>query len=168
MKPLQKRIILALLISIGLILHVLEGFIPTPFPWMRIGFANIVSLMALYLFGFREALFVTVLRIILASLLQGTLLSPVFYLSFSGGTAAMLMMGVMHRWAGRWFSMIGTSVGGSLVFNVVQVTVAWVVLIQHPEIFGLLPFLLATTPVSGVLTGIAASVLLQRMKNVSI
>jgi heptaprenyl diphosphate synthase len=159
---LQKRIFLALLVSLGLMLHVLEGFIPSPFPWMRLGLANLVSLLALYMFGFREAIFVAVLRILLASLLRGTLLSPIFFLSFGGGVMAVLAMGMMYRWGSRWFSVIGVSVWGALIFNITQVTVAYLVLVRHIEIFSLIPILLFTTPLSGVLTGIAAHVMLRR------
>ena len=61
-----KRITyLSLLIAIAIILGYLETFIPINFgiPGAKLGLANLIGLIALYRFGFRDALIITLLRV---------------------------------------------------------------------------------------------------------
>ena len=162
MKPLQQRILLSLFVSIALILHFLEGYVPTPAPWLKLGAANIVSLLALYLFGIRAALLVTIFRVLLGALLRGTLLGPTFYIAFGSAVSAVLVMGLLRHLAHRWFSVIGISIWGALTFNIAQITIAYYVLIHRVEIFHFLPMMLMFTPFTGLLTGLAAQFIIRR------
>ncbi len=70
---------LALIVALGVALHRIEAFLPLPAPWIKLGLANVMTLVALVFFGFRDALMVTLLRVILGSFLGGTFLSPTFF-----------------------------------------------------------------------------------------
>jgi len=150
------------LVSSGLVLYVLESLVPTPMPWVRLGAANIITIITLYLFGFADAALVTLLRIVLGSLLRGTLFSPVFLLALGSGIAALCCMGLMRRISGRWFSPIGVSIWGALAFNCAQLVIAYAVIVGRPEVFSLLPLLLMVTPLTGFLTGSVAVMALRR------
>jgi len=54
---------MALLISQALVLHYIENFIPPLAPGAKLGLANIISLVALHLYGFREIAGLTLFNI---------------------------------------------------------------------------------------------------------
>jgi heptaprenyl diphosphate synthase len=145
----RNLVLLALLTALAIAVRGLEALIPNPLPWVRIGLANILTLLAILFFGLSAGLLVTILRVVIASVLFGTLLSPPFLLSLSAGMASTLVMGLAHRWGARLFSPIGLSVLGAVTHNAVQLLVAYVVIIRQAHIFYLLPLLL----VIGILTG---------------
>ena len=64
---------LALLAAIAAVLQIAEGLIPRPLPWLRLGLANGVTLLALHRLGFGSACAVTIVRILLGALTLGTL-----------------------------------------------------------------------------------------------
>ena len=59
---------LALLLALATVIHTAEAFLPVTVGWLRFGFANIIGLATLYLYGFKDALVVTLGRIFLGSL----------------------------------------------------------------------------------------------------
>ncbi|MEE2986228.1 MAG: Gx transporter family protein, partial [Nitrospinota bacterium] len=65
--PIQEKKLatMALLVALGVVLHRLEALLPLPSPWIKLGLANIMTLIALVFLGVREAFMVTVLRIVL-------------------------------------------------------------------------------------------------------
>ena len=71
--------IFSLIVALGMFLHRLEILIPRPSPWIKLGLANVMTLVTLIFFGLRDALTVTLLRIILGSIIGGTFLSPTFF-----------------------------------------------------------------------------------------
>ena len=159
----------AALTALAVIIHAVEAMLPGAGPLFKPGLANIVGLAALWLLGFRAALLVTVLRILIGSLILGTFMSPTFLLSASGGLAAMLAMGLMHRFGGRQgiFGPVGVSIVGAIAYICAQFPVAYLVLIQHMGLFYLLPLLLATSLATGVLNGVIAHFMLTRLNLVS-
>lgn len=156
----QKLARLALLLALATVIHTAEGLLPITVLWFRFGFANIVGLATLYLFGFKAALFVTIGRIFLGSLASGLFGSPAFSLSLAGGTCAILAMGLVHRLFGRVFSEIGVSLVGAVAHNLAQLMVAYLLLVRNEGIFLLLPLMLLTAVATGFLNGLAARFLI--------
>lgn len=103
--------------------YVFESFIPVPVPWARIGLSNIVVVIALFAFGFREAMAVALVRIVAGNLLLGILLSPSFVMSLAGGLASLLVMDLARRRAVPPLSVIGASMAGAVANNAVQIYV---------------------------------------------
>jgi heptaprenyl diphosphate synthase len=103
--------------------YVFESFIPMPVPWARVGISNVVVVIALFGFGFREALLVAVVRVVAGNLLMGVLISPSFVLSLAGGLAALVVMGLVRQGAVPPISVVGTSVAGAVANNAVQIYV---------------------------------------------
>jgi heptaprenyl diphosphate synthase len=152
----QKLARLSLLLALATVIHTAESLLPLTFVWFRFGFANIIGLSTLYLFGFRDALFVTLGRVFLGSLASGLFGSPAFLLSLSGSGLAILAMGVAHFAGARLFSEVGISVVGAVAHNVAQLCVAYLLLIRNEGIFLLLPVMLLTALATGILNGLAA------------
>ncbi len=128
-----------LLISIGLILHIVESLIPMSYivPGAKIGLANIASLLGLVIFGFKIGFLILIFRIMLGSVLAGTFLSFNFFMSLSGGGLGFVMMGLAFYLASDHFSLIGISVLGALFHNIGQIMTAMFIISN----FGLLYYL---------------------------
>ena len=152
MKGTRKLALLAMLVSVALVLHVVESLLPIPHiaPGVKLGLANIVSLMTIVIFGVKEALAVVLLRTFLGALLGGV--PSNFFFSSAGGVLSTLVMYAMYRWAGTKFSLVGISVAGAVAHNVGQLFVASLIV----ENFGLyiyLPILMASAIVTGIFIG---------------
>jgi heptaprenyl diphosphate synthase len=109
----KKIVIMALMVALRVILHRLEALLPLPTPWVKLGLANLMTLVALFYLGTREAFIVTLLRVILGSILAGTFLGLAFFLSLAGGLAGTaIMCGIYNRGKGP-FSFVGVSICGA-------------------------------------------------------
>lgn len=133
---------LALLVGLGVVLHRLEALLPLPTPWVKLGLANIMSLIALVFLGFRAALEVTLLRVLLGSVLSGTFLSPTFFLSLAGGLASVCIMGLLYREGRRTFSMVGISVAAAYAHTTAIFICVFFLFIHQSVFFNLLPVFL--------------------------
>jgi heptaprenyl diphosphate synthase len=151
----QRLARLSLLLALATVIHTMESFLPLTFVWLRFGFANIIGLSTLYLFGFQDALFLTVGRVFLGSLASGLFASPAFFLSLSGGIIAILAMGMVQQFGNKRFSEIGVSLIGALAHNLAQLTVAYLLLIRNEGVFLLLPWMLVASLGTGILNGLA-------------
>jgi heptaprenyl diphosphate synthase len=143
----------ALLAAGGIALFVVESYIPTPLPFMKIGLANISSLLALLLEGPAVMLLVVVTRVLVGSLLVGSFLSPAFVIAITAGIAASLAMALVHRVAPTLFSAVGLSLIGSMVHVLTQLAVVGMLIVQTTAVYALLPALLLTGSVGGIIVG---------------
>jgi heptaprenyl diphosphate synthase len=159
----RKLVLLSLLVALAIVLRGMEGLIPNPLPWVRIGFANIMTLLAILLFGLRAGILLTILRVLIASLLFGTFLSPTFLLSFTAGIASTLIMGLCRIYGRRLFSPIGLSALGGFTHNLVQLWVAYLVIIRHGQVFYLFPVLALIGTLTGIFNGWVVTVLYKQL-----
>ena len=143
---------LALLVSIGLVLSIIESSFPPllPIPGAKLGLANIATVVALYAFGPGMAIEVTVLRSILGGLLRGSLVG--LFLSFSGGVVSTVVMIAIYLLLDRYISIVGVSVAGAVTHNITQMAAAFL-LIQHAALFFYLPYLVLISVPTGLFVG---------------
>ncbi|MCP4109706.1 MAG: Gx transporter family protein, partial [Desulfobacteraceae bacterium] len=136
---------IAILVAMSCVLQISESMIPHPIPGLRLGLANMLVLVALVFLGFGSALQIAVFRTILSSFIMGTFMSPTFILSFSGALTSTVVMGILFRlscYHNRYgFSIIGISIAGAFTFNMVQLYLAYILLIKHGGIFVFFPWL---------------------------
>ena len=161
----RRRVFLALFTALAVALHTLEALWPAPAPWFRLGLANILTLVALFLYGGRAAWSVSLGRVAIGSLLLGRLLTPGFWLALGGALPATALMIIAHRLAPRRLGPIGVSVLGAAGHAFGQMVVAWLMLVRHPGLWRIFPVLLLVAVVTGLLTGWAAAVLLERLES---
>jgi len=152
----RKITTLGLFVSVGLVLHYAESFVPGMgvLPGVRIGLANIVTLLAFFHYGAGFSLTVGLLRSLLGSLLGGTITA--FLYSGAGTIGAVLVMLVSRRFFSGSVSLIGWSMLGAFAFNLAQVTVAALVL-ENAYMFMYLPPMAIFSAVSGLCTGLLAT-----------
>lgn len=156
MKSTRKTIFLALMVGCGIMLQIIESFVPVVIfvPGFKIGFANIVSLLTLMLWDIPSMWCVALLRIVLASLMMGTIFSVSFWLSLSGGFLSLIMMTIFKK--AKVFSIYGISVIGACFHSVGQVIMITLIYQQYfMQLF--LPILLALSIVSGLLIAIISN-----------
>lgn len=161
----RRVIFLALLVAMGTALHVVEGMlsIPVPIPGVKLGLANIVTLLAIYLYGFRDGVTVALLRVLLGSLIGGMFLSPGFLLGLTGAVSSSLVMALLLKRTGC-FSMIGISMAGAVAHNIGQLLAASL-LLQSGAVIYYLPVLLLTGIPTGILTGFLLNSLLEHNRS---
>ncbi|MCP4399809.1 MAG: Gx transporter family protein [bacterium] len=163
MKETRKLVLLSLLVALAIVLRGLEGLIPNPLPWVRIGLANIMTLLAILLFGVKAGLLLTVLRVFIASLIFGTFLSPPFFISLPAGLTSTVIMGGACRLLRPWLSPVGISVLGGFTHNLAQLCVAYVLIVKHREIFYLFPLLSLIGILAGLFNGWVAVYLYEHL-----
>jgi len=160
----RRRVFLALFSALAIALHGLEFLLPSPVPWFRLGMANILALLALFLYDARAAWSVNLVRIFVAALFLGTFLSPRFFLSLSGGVLATAAMTVSRRLAGDRLGPVGVSVLGAAGHALGQLLCAWLLLVRHDGLWYLLPVLLLLAIGAGIVNGLVAHYLLDILR----
>lgn len=147
----KKIAVLGVFGAAAILLGYVDSLIPVfvTVPGMKLGLANLAVVLVLYLYGFREALSVQVIRILVTGFLFGNLFSIAF--SMVGGGLSLLMMAGLKKLGG--FSEIGISVAGGVTHNIGQICVAAFV-VENFSIVYYLPVLFVSGTVTGVLIGI--------------
>ena len=160
----NRRIaILSLIVALGVVLHRLEVLIPLPSPWIKLGLANVMSLVTLIFFGLRDAVTVTLLRIMLGSIIGGTFLSPTFFLSLSGGVMSVFVMSWVYFYGKSPFSLVGVSVCAAYTHTLTTVICVYFFWVQQEFIFKLLPVFFMFTLIAGILTGIIGNFIAKKL-----
>ena len=156
---------IALLSAYAIGIHSIEALIPTPIPWLRFGFANIVTLTTLLLYGLKAGLTVTLIRVFVGSLITGTFLGPAFVLSLSGGVSSTLIMWVAKILFGRLLSPIGLSLIGALIHNIVQLFFAYLFFVRRIEaIIFISPLIILFGTMTGAFNGIITSLVIKKIQ----
>jgi heptaprenyl diphosphate synthase len=155
-KQMQKMVLLANLLAIGIVLNIIESLYIhiSPVPGAKIGFANIVTLIVIYLYGPKEAFLLTLLRIFLVSVLIGTFLGPTFYLGLGGAFLSITVMIILSKL--DFFGIVGVSVLGSVFHAIGQVLIGIPVLGSSAIVYWLPVMLLISVP-AGFLTGVIST-----------
>lgn len=151
---------LAMLLAVSIVLSIVEGFIPTgPIPGIKLGLANAVALYILYKDGVVEAIIVSILRVLLAGLLRGTIFQMGFWMSVSGMILSLGMM-ILFKLLLKKFSIIGVSIIGAIFHSVGQILIAMLYL-ETAYVGYYLPILILISVGTGILTGFIAKGLLK-------
>ena len=159
----KKTAFLGVFLALAMICSYIEMLIPFNFgiPGVKLGLTNIVVVLMLYTIGTREAIMVSVLRVLLMGILFGNVMSIVY--SLAGGILSFLVMAILKK-TGQ-LGCISVSVAGGISHNIGQILAAAVV-VNSFSILYYLPVLLIAGVVTGLLIGILAQELIVRLKPV--
>ncbi|MBL8484065.1 MAG: Gx transporter family protein [Rhodocyclaceae bacterium] len=138
-----------------------EAAIPSPLPGIKPGLANIITLVVAVRWGWREAVWVNLLRVLAGSLLLGNFLAPGFFLSLAGSLASLAMLGLTLRLPPRWFGPVTHSVAAAFAHIAGQLLLARLWLVPHDGVFLLAPLFACAALLFGLANGLAAARLLQ-------
>ena len=153
----QKMTTLAFFTTLSLAIFAIESAIPplVPIPGIKLGLANIITLILLAHFTFRDALWVLLARILLSTLLFGQALSLLY--SLAGGIFSLLVMAFVMRLL-RKKTLFLTGAMGGLAHNTGQLLTA-LVITAPPGVLSSLPFLIPGGILTGLFTGLCAGFL---------
>ena len=157
---LKNVIITGLLAAFALVFNIFEGNLPMPLPGIKLGAANVFSLVALVLLGVKEAFAVTLIRVFLAWVMTGNWFA--FLCSLAGGLMSASVMSFIYIKYRDDFSIPWISVAGAWAFNAAQVSVAALIVNDVRVLFYMLPLLAAGTA-AGWSVGWLALVLCRRV-----
>ncbi len=152
---------LAFITAFAMILSFVESRIPTfvAIPGIKVGLANIAVIFTLYKLGVKEAIAISMVRVLLISMLFGSPVSLIY--SISGATLSLLTMILLKKFTP--LTEVTISVTGGVMHNVGQIAAASFMLSTNVVIY-YLPFLLVSGTIAGVVVGIASAILIKRVK----
>lgn len=157
----KKLALMAMLTAASLIVFVIEAQIPAPVPvpGVKLGLANVITLVAMHLLGRREAGLILFVRIAMGSVFAGGVSGFIF--SICGGVLAYAVMCLTVR-AFPLKMLWVVSALGAVAHNIGQL-IAAVAITKTAALLVYAPVLLASGIVTGVFTGLAATYLLIRL-----
>ncbi|MBQ6878066.1 MAG: Gx transporter family protein [Oscillospiraceae bacterium] len=161
----KKVAMLGLTIALAMIMSYIEALVPLSFavPGIKMGLANIVIIFVLYKIGTKEAILVSLIRVILVSLLFSNIMAMAY--SIAGAVLSLSVMWVLKKT--DKFSVVGVSIAGGIMHNVGQIIMA-VILLGTEQIALYLPVLIITGTATGVVIGIVSGLVINRFKNIRI
>lgn len=159
MKNTKRLVLLAMLTAVAMILSYVESLLPSVgIPGVKMGLANIAVIFALFRFGWKAAAALSLVRVVLVSLLFGSVGAMLY--SLAGAVLSLAVMALLRR-TDR-FSTVGVSVAGGVAHNAGQILMAMLIL-QTRQLLGYLPVLAVAGIGGGILTGLAAALLIRRI-----
>ena len=156
MNKTKKLTTCAVLISLALALSYMEKFIPLqmviPLPGIKLGLANIVTLIAIYYLDVKIAYAIVFIRCLMGAIFGGGVSGLMF--SLTGGLISLTVMLLAKKMS--CFSIFGVSVLGAATHNIGQILAA-MLLMQSVYIGAYLPYLLIVALFTGYATGLASA-----------
>ena len=151
----KKTAFYGMFLALALVAGYIEQLIPINLgiPGVKLGLANIVTMLLLYIVGVPAACLISVLRF-----LFGSGFAMVY--SAAGAAMSMLVMALLKKT--KKFSSVGVSVAGGIFHNVGQIIVAMIVL-ETKALAYYLPILILSGLVAGILIGILSGILTKRL-----
>jgi len=156
----KKVALYGLLVALALVLSYVEAQVPAFFvmPGMKLGLTNVVVLIALTRMGYKDALVINILRIVIVGFTFSNTFSMLY--SLAGGMLSWLAMSLLKR-TGR-FGLVGISVAGGVFHNLGQI-IAAAMLVSIGSLLYYLPFLLVSGTAAGVMIGFISAMVVKRL-----
>ncbi len=161
-KQQNKAAYLGVFTTLAMVFSYVEALMPpvfAAFPGIKMGLPNLVIVFALYCFGFKYAMAISLVRVLLSSLLFGNTLMMMY--SLAGAVLSLLTMLLLKRT--NCFSYVGVSVAGGIMHNLGQVIVA-IIAFRTAEIGYYMIVLTFTGTVAGILIGLASAYFIKRLE----
>lgn len=167
MKRTTKMTYISVLVAQALVLSIVERSIPIPFiaPGAKLGLSNIITVVSLYTLSLKDAFSVVILRILLSTLVGGSVSSLLY--SIAGGLLSLITMYAMMKLGKDNVSITGVSIVGAFFHNVGQVIIAGLI-IHNVNIILYLPILTVAGLGTGFFVGITSNYLLMLLKRLPI
>ena len=156
---------LSMFLALAVVLNVIESIVPIFngfIPGIKLGLSNIIVLSVLYLYGFKDTLYIVILKVLLVGILRTGLFSIPFFFSLIGGILSVFAMVICKRI--NLFSIIGISIIGSIFHSLGQVLVSVVVI--NIKMIYYLPILLITSTITGIIVGMISKELLKYVEEI--
>lgn len=121
------------LVLLALYFSLMEALVPKPFPWMKLGLANLATLIAFEKFDRKMGIEVFLLRVFSAGIVLGTLFTPGFIISLISGSFSTSLMFLLFK-KREYFSIISISAFSAVFHNIIQLIVVYFLFFSGIEI----------------------------------
>lgn len=157
----KKTAYLGLFAAVAIIFGYVESLIPffAGIPGMKLGLANLAVLFILETYTWKEAAFVSVVRILIIGFLFGNMFSILY--SLAGAGLSLTVMTLMKKISS--FSLMGVSVAGGVSHNIGQLIVA-ALIVENTSLFYYAPALLISGVITGLLIGLLTREVTKRIR----
>ena len=159
-KNTNKLTAYAMFLALSMILGYVESFLPMPFPipGIKLGLANIVSILGLFSIGAVPTAIITLLRVLLLAILFGNMMTLSY--SMAGFLLSFAVMFCAKKC--MHFSYLAVSLLGGIFHNLGQILMA-VFLLRSPVLFAYFPVLLFAGMLAGIMMGVLSALLEKRL-----
>lgn len=159
----KKTAYMGLLLAFALILSYIETIIPFQIgiPGIKLGLSNLAVVLCLYLFGWKEALLLSIAKSIISGFMFGSL-SMIIYSVAGAFLSALIMISLKKT---HWFHVPVVSAAGGVMHNLGQLLVA-VVFVKTYGVFYYMPVLMTAGLVTGIVIGVVALLVLPYIQNI--
>lgn len=150
----KKLTTLALFTTLALAIYSVEAALPTlvPIPGIKLGLANIITLIVLRCLSAKDAFLVLLARIFIATFLFGQAMSLLY--SLAGGILCLLVMVLINKFL-QGHCIYITSIFGALSHQTGQLIIA-VLVTSSPAPLTYVPFFVISGCITGLFTGLCA------------
>lgn len=161
-KKTKKMVYMALLSAIAIVLHMTETALQLPLPpGMKLGLANIISIVVVELYGVKEMFIVNFFRVVVSSLMTGIFMSYPFFISCGGVIMSSLALACIKKLTS--LPIVSTSIIAAVFHNIGQVLVVAYIM-SSQAIMSYVFILLASSIPTGIFVGMVAIEILKRVK----
>lgn len=157
----KKTAYLGLFAALAIIFGYVETLIPVflGIPGIKLGLANLSVLFILNRYSWKEAAFVSMVRIIVIGFLFGNLFSIVY--SLAGGALSLAVMMLLKK--KNIFSLYGISVAGGIAHNIGQLIIAMLI-VENTTLLYYAPILMISGVATGLLIGLLTTEVARRVR----
>lgn len=148
-------------IALAMILSYLESLVPIGFavPGIKLGLANLVTIVALYKLGLKDTIIISLGRILLSGILFGNMMVIIY--SLAGAFLSILVMVLVKKT--KVFSSTGVSICGAIFHNLGQIIVA-VITLENGNIMYYMLVLAIAGAVAGTVIGILSGIIIRNIR----
>ncbi len=156
-----KLTILSLYTAIALTIFMIEATLPAiaPVPGIKLGLANIITLVIIVRYSFKDAFLVLIVRILLATFFAGQAVSLIY--SMCGGIMCLIVMFLSNKMLNGKYIYL-TSILGGIAHNTGQVLAAFFIL-RLSGILIYIPYLIISGIITGLFTGLICHFTLKKL-----
>ena len=163
-KETKRQAFLGLSVAIAMILSYVEFLLPpiwSSVPGIKLGLANVLIIFVLFKCGIKDAAMVSFVRLVMSSLLFGSVMTLAY--SASGAVLSLAVMYLLKK--SGLFSMVGVSIGGGVFHNLGQILMA-ILILGTREIGYYMIILTVTGTLSGIFIGICGAMMIKYIKRI--
>lgn len=148
-------------IALAMILSYLENLIPinVAVPGVKLGLANLVTIVSLFKLGLKPTIVISIGRIVLSGVLFGNV--TVIIYSLAGAFLSILVMFFVKKI--KIFTVTGVSICGAVAHNFGQIIVAALIL-ENANIMYYMLVLAAIGALAGTAIGILSGIILKNIR----
>ncbi len=154
---------LGMFVALAFIFSYIEAILPfsIAIPGIKLGLANIVIVIALYAFGYKDGFIISMVRIVLVAFTFSNTFTMIY--SIAGGLLSFIVMSLFKKTDN--FSIVGVSVVGGVSHNIGQLFVASI-LLETASIINYLPILVIGGIITGIIIGLLSRNMLKNLRKI--